>query len=65
MDSLFKSVDLDCDGFISYEDYFRFLKEYFGSKSWAAGLVNTASVKEEIAHPDKKELDIVRKYSKY
>lgn len=41
------------------------MKEYFGSKSFAAGLVNTATVKEEMKHPDKKELDIVRKYSKY
>lgn len=30
---LFNEVDLDQDGFISYEDYFIFLKEYFGSKS--------------------------------
>ncbi len=30
---LFNEVDLDKDGFISYEDYFIFLKEYFGSKS--------------------------------
>jgi hypothetical protein len=65
LDSLFRSVDLDGDNFISYEDYFRFLKEYFGSKSLAAGLVNTASVREEMQHPEKKELDIVRKYSKY
>ena len=29
---LFSQVDLDKDGYISYEDYFIFLKEYFGSK---------------------------------
>jgi len=29
---LFNEVDLDQDGYISYEDYFVFLKEYFGSK---------------------------------
>ena len=33
---LFREIDLDFDGFISYEDYFHFLKEYFGSKSIAA-----------------------------
>ena len=65
MESLFRSVDLDGDNFISYEDYFRFLKEYFGSKSLAAGLVSAASVREEMQHPEKKEFDIVRKYSKY
>jgi Ca2+-binding EF-hand superfamily protein len=30
---LFREVDLDDDGFISYEDFFIFLKEYFGSLS--------------------------------
>ena len=30
---LFQEVDLDRDGFISYEDYFVFLREYFGSQS--------------------------------
>lgn len=30
---LFGEVDGDKDGFISYEDYFIFLKEYFGSFS--------------------------------
>ena len=30
---LFNSVDLDRDSFISYEDYFHFLKEYFGTLS--------------------------------
>lgn len=30
---LFSEVDLDKDGFISYEEYFVFLKEYFGSLS--------------------------------
>lgn len=30
---LFQEVDLDGDGFISYEDFFIFLKEYFGSLS--------------------------------
>ena len=33
---LFKEVDTDNDGVISYEDYFMFLKEYFGSRSLAA-----------------------------
>jgi hypothetical protein len=33
---LFGEVDLDQDGYISYEDYFIFLKEYFGTKSEAA-----------------------------
>jgi hypothetical protein len=42
------------------------LKEYFGSKSFAAGLVNTYTVKEELKHSgDLKELDIIKKYSKY
>lgn len=64
---MFNSLDLDEDTFISYEDYFRFLKEYLGSKSYAAGLVNRVTVKEEA----KKELshsqpmDLVNKYSKY
>jgi hypothetical protein len=39
---------MDKDGFISYEDYFRFLKEYFGSKSLASNLVNTETVLIEI-----------------
>lgn len=30
---LFSEVDLDKDGFISYEDYFVFLREYFGTLS--------------------------------
>jgi Ca2+-binding EF-hand superfamily protein len=30
---LFQELDLDRDGFISYEDYFIFLKEYFGTLS--------------------------------
>ena len=30
---LFSQIDLDKDGYISYEDYFIFLKEYFGTKS--------------------------------
>ena len=30
---LFSEVDLDKDGYISYEDYFVFLKEYFGTLS--------------------------------
>lgn len=29
----FNEVDLDQDGFITYADYFSFLKEYFGSQS--------------------------------
>jgi len=33
---LFGEVDMDQDGYISYEDYFIFLKEYFGSKSIAS-----------------------------
>lgn len=41
---------MDNDGDISYEDYFRFLKEYFGSKSFAAKLVNTMTILEEIKH---------------
>jgi hypothetical protein len=49
------------------------LKEYFGSKSYAAGLVNTNTVIQEIRQEKgenndtnpKKELDIVKKYSKY
>ncbi len=32
---LFKEVDLDKDGYISYQDYFIFLREYFGSQSEA------------------------------
>lgn len=39
---LFGEVDLDKDGFISYEDYFVFLKEYFGSKSLDAAPVAAA-----------------------
>lgn len=30
---LFNEVDVDQDGFISYQDYFIFLREYFGSQS--------------------------------
>ena len=43
---VFQVVDMDRDGYISYEDYFRFLKEYFGSKSQAAKMVNKLSVIE-------------------
>jgi hypothetical protein len=32
---LFYEVDLDRDDWISYDDYFTFLKEYFGSLSYA------------------------------
>ena len=39
---------MDKDGFITYEDYFRFLKEYFGSKSVAAKMVHKNSIFEEI-----------------
>lgn len=42
----FDTIDNDRDGEISYEDYFRFLKEYFGTKSYAAGLVNKKSILE-------------------
>lgn len=42
----FQAVDANQDGYISYEDYFRFLKEYFGSKSMAAKLVHKSSVIE-------------------
>lgn len=30
---LFNEIDLDQDKFISYQDYFIFLREYFGSQS--------------------------------
>lgn len=33
---LFKEIDLDHDGWISYEVYFMFLKYYFGGLSTAA-----------------------------
>jgi Ca2+-binding EF-hand superfamily protein len=33
---LFKEIDLDHDGWISYEVYFLFLRYYFGSLSEAA-----------------------------
>ena len=34
-EQLFREVDLDRDGIISYEEYFIFLREYFGSQSEA------------------------------
>jgi len=34
-ETLFYEVDLDRDGWITYDDYFTFLKEYFGSLSYA------------------------------
>ena len=63
----FEVIDADKDGYISYEDYFRFLKEYFGSKSVAARLVNKQSVAEEVrnSHGEERPLNIVKKYSKY
>jgi len=63
----FDVIDADKDGYISYEDYFRFLKEYFGSKSEAAKLVNKQSVVEEVkhSHGEERPLNIVKKYSKY
>ena len=33
---LFNEIDLDHDGWIKYEDFFVFLREYFGSLSLAA-----------------------------
>jgi len=45
---VFEAADLDKDNYISYEDYFRLLKEYFGSKSYAAILVHESTVLEEI-----------------
>lgn len=63
----FGAVDIDQDGYISYEDYFRFLKEYFGSKSVAAKLVHKKSVIEELKHSgdSKGGLSILKRYSKY
>lgn len=37
---LFREIDLDRDGWISYSDYFLFLREYFGSSSYAASIEN-------------------------
>lgn len=68
LELVFASIDADRDGLISYEDYFRFLKEYFGSKSKAAGLVNKLSVLEELRLSEEgtpTESNIVKKYSKY
>ena len=61
----FEIVDVDKDGYISYEDYFRFLKEYFGSKSVAAKMVNKNSVIEEVKNSRGEVRDITKKYSKY
>jgi len=36
IDTIFSEIDLDHDGWISYEVYFTFLKYYFGSLSVAA-----------------------------
>lgn len=33
---MFNEIDLDHDGWIKYEDFFVFLREYFGSLSLAA-----------------------------
>lgn len=33
LETAFNEVDADRDGFITYADYFGFLKEYFGSQS--------------------------------
>lgn len=33
---LFAEIDRDHDGWITYREYFEFLKYYFGSKSYAA-----------------------------
>lgn len=49
---LFRQIDLDFDGWISYEDYFHFLKEYFGSKSLAASEKVVPELK-----PEKKFVD--------
>ena len=55
---VFQVVDLDRDGYISYEDYFRFLKEYFGSRSQAAKMVNKLSVIELSNSREKREVSI-------
>lgn len=49
---LFQEVDLDRDGFISYEDYFVFLREYFGSQS-------IAGQEEASGPPEPKQLDFL------
>lgn len=34
--SVFNDIDRNHDGLISYQEYFEFLRYYFGSESWAA-----------------------------
>ncbi len=50
-EKLFSEIDLDYDGFISYEDYFIFLKQYFGSKSYAATQKNIDPPPKEQTKP--------------
>ena len=49
---LFSEVDLDHDGNISYEDYFIFLKEYFGSKRIATPPPSPAKPREAAPQDD-------------
>lgn len=65
----FSIIDANQDGYISYEEYFQFLKDYFGTKSYAAKFVNKNSIIEvmndEKERKGSKELDIIKKYSKF
>jgi Ca2+-binding EF-hand superfamily protein len=64
----FSLIDVNQDGYISYEEYFQFLKDYFGGNSYAAKYVNRHSVldvmNEEKEQKGAKELDIIKKYAK-
>jgi Ca2+-binding EF-hand superfamily protein len=50
---IFCDIDSKQQGFISYTDYFYFLKEYFGSQSESVEVVRVESVFEEMKRGEK------------
>lgn len=47
MEELFDLIDTDQDGTIAYQDYLKFLKQYFGSESQASTLPLSESRNKE------------------
>ena len=46
--TIFNDIDEDKDDYISYSDYFTFLKEYFGSQSQSASYVTVSNVEKDL-----------------
>lgn len=52
---IFSEIDTKKQGYITYSEYFTFLKEYFGSRSESAVYVKINDMKEEMEKQDNKE----------